>query len=844
MALSTLTAFTIATYPMTVEDPDAGALGDTFLFISPAGEPSEDPYKEASAAFIERTREEKGLSGPVAADTGGAAVEALEEEPPASDEVRFSVDEEEGWIEYLIKDDTVVLYNDAKVEYRDMVLTAEEIRYLSEKDLVIAEGRAVLEDAQDVHLGERMAYDLELERGVVYEGTTEAVSGFYKGRKIKKTAEKTICAERGSFSTCELANPHYRFWSPKLKIYLDDKVVARPAVMFGGDVPIVPVPYYFFSLRRDRHSGFLPPYIRYYRGGSFTVNNGFYWAINDFSDTTFYLDYDSVKGWRKAAQYVYRYGSRSTVNSIYASHQRERDTYIDWWKIYANHRQDINETTVVLAHVDIRNSVYYDEYFDEDFEVRTQEDLETFVDFSKTWTDVQLSAEAHHTESTQVTDGDGGGGTETIETSDDVLPKVNLYMTRKELLDTSLYYQVGGYFANYYEDGENTLIKGNVSGSLSRPTRVLRHIQVEPTLSLNDSMYDRDIYGRNLRNLFLWNTSVAFSTKIYGIFNIRESVLRHIVNPTVTHHYRPASNQSWLVEGAGTSPGYNYLSLYLYQAFDVKLPPKKAETEQGDGDGGETDDEETGGVGIEETPRVVNLATVGISAGYNMGDLVEGVGGYYRMTDAGPEYRRLSDVTSSLELTPNFVDWYYLSTRVSTTYDVHLWMQKSLSFATTLSLTTAGIGEADEDGGYGWENSRDAYGNWEDPFGGEYDAGTYDTENVPGRRYGAGEGMGRGWTLSLSHSYTKGSSGSSDLHSLRGALAFNLTKKWRLGYDAYYDIANNELVSEHYRIYRNLHRWEAEFRISFEQTEVVYWFQLRLADIPEIQYLTTRRRQF
>ena len=71
------------------------------------------------------------------------------------------------------------------------------------------------------------------------------------------------------------------------------------------------------------------------------------------------------------------------------------------------------------------------------------------------------------------------------------------------------------------------------------------------------------------------------------------------------------------------------------------------------------------------------MATVGISAGYNMGDLVEGVGGYYRMTDAGPEYRRLSNVTSSLELTPNFVDWYYLSTRVSTTYDVHLWMQKS-----------------------------------------------------------------------------------------------------------------------------------------------------------------------
>jgi lipopolysaccharide assembly outer membrane protein LptD (OstA) len=828
-----------------VEDPDVGTLGDTFLFIAPVGD-AKDQHRKASVSFIEKSRAKKGLSGPVAADTGAVAVESLEEEPLATDEVRFTVDEEEGWIEYLVKDDTVVLYNDARVAYQDMVLTAEEIRYISEKDLVIAEGRAVLEDGQDVHLGERMAYDLELERGVVYEGTTEAVTGFYKGRKIKKTGEKIICAEWGSFSTCELANPHYRFWSPKLKIYLDDKVVARPAVIFGGDVPAAAIPYYFFSLRRDRHSGFLPPYIRYYRGGSVTVNNGFYWAINDFSDATFYLDYNSGKGWRKAAQYVYKYGSRSTINSVYASHQRERDTYIDWWKIYANHRQDINDTTVALAHADIRNSVYYDDYFNEDFEVRTQEDLETFFNLSKTWTDVQLSVDARHTEYTQVTEeeDDTGEGTETIESSNDVLPRINLYMTRKELYNTSLYYQVSGYAANYYEDGENTLRKGNFSGSLSRPTRVLRHLQVEPTLSVTDDVYDRDIYGRNLRNLFLWSTSTAFSTKVYGIFPIRDAILRHIVNPTVTHYYRPKSDQKWLVGGAGTSPGHNYLSWHLHQAFDVKMPPKKTEGEKEGEEPGGTEGGETNGETENGTPWVVNLATLDVSASYNLDDLVEGIGGYYRMTDRGPEYHRLSDVTSSLELTPNFADWYYLSSRVSTVHDVHLWMQKSFSVATTFSLTTAGIGEADEETGYGWENARDPYGNWEDPAGEDYEPGTYDTRNVPGRRYGAGEGMGRGWTFSVSHNYTKGNSGVSDLHSLRGAVAFDLTKKWRLGYDVYYDVAGNELVSEHYRIYRNLHRWEAEFRVSFEQTEVIYWFQIRLTDIPEIQYLTTRQRQF
>lgn len=827
----------------TVEDPDTGNLGDTFIFIS-TERTGIDPHKEASAAFIDGARSAKGLTGPVAADTASAVVGTLEEKPLATDEVRFTVDEEEGWIEYLIKDDTVVLYNDARVAYKDMVLTAEEIRYISRKDLVIAEGRAVLEDAAEVHLGERMAYDLELERGVVYEGTSEATAGFYKGRRIKKTGEKVICAEWGSFTTCELANPHYRFWSPKLKIYLEDKVVARPAVLFGGEVPVLAVPYYFFSLRRDRHSGFIPPYIRYYRSGSLTANNGFYWAINDFSDATFYLDYNSARGWRKAGQFVYLYGSRTTVNSFYASHQRERDTYTDWWKIYANHRQDITDTTVALARADIRNSVSYDRYFDEDFEVRTQDELESFFNLSKTWTDLQLSVEVHHTESTRAAE-DEEEEPETIETSNDVLPKVSLYATRKELAGSGLYYQINGYAANYYEDGENTLRKGSVSSSLSRPTKVLRWFQLEPTVSATDSVYDRDIYGPAFRNLFTWNTSVALSTKVYGIFPIREAVLRHIVNPTLTHSFRPESDQSWLVEGAGTSPGHNYLSMRLHQAFDVKMPPPKREepAEDAEGKPGEAAEGEPGET-AEEQPRVINLALLDISASYNLGEYAGGVGGYSRQTDKGPEYHRLSDVTSTLELAPNFNDWYYLSTRVSTIHDVHLWMLKSFSVATTLSFTTAGLGEADEKAGYGWENARDPYGNWQDPTGEDYDPDVYDTRNVPGQRYGAGEGMGRGWTFSLSHSYTAGTGETADIHSLRGAVAFDLTKKWRLGYDIYYDVTNGELVSEHYRIYRNLHRWEAEFRISFEQTEVIYWFQIRLTDIPEIQYLTTRRRQF
>ncbi|MCP4229765.1 MAG: hypothetical protein GY771_06415, partial [bacterium] len=145
MCLSIYALLSAAAYPYTVQDPDDGVLGDTFLFIPESDEVTVegDPGKSETAVWIEETRDERGLTEPLQSETGKTAMEELEKPPLAADEVRFEVDAEEGWIEYLIKDDTVVLYNDAVVEYRDITLLAEEMSLYWEKDLGVAEGGAV-----------------------------------------------------------------------------------------------------------------------------------------------------------------------------------------------------------------------------------------------------------------------------------------------------------------------------------------------------------------------------------------------------------------------------------------------------------------------------------------------------------------------------------------------------------------------------------------------------------------------------------------------------------------------------------------------------------------------------
>ena len=73
-----------------------------------------------------------------------------------------------------------------------------------------------------------------------------------------------------------------------MKIYLDDKMVARPVVFKIGHIPVMMLPFYMGSLNDERHSGLLPD-VRFGFAddrGRFIRNLGYYWAVNGYADIT------------------------------------------------------------------------------------------------------------------------------------------------------------------------------------------------------------------------------------------------------------------------------------------------------------------------------------------------------------------------------------------------------------------------------------------------------------------------------------------------------------------------------------------------------------------------------
>jgi hypothetical protein len=123
-----------------LEDPDDGEVGDFFKYFGPAAEEELAAGRREADEWVAKVRGERGLEAPLEPVTAAEARAELEEPPLAPDEVRFTVDVEEGRIEYLLKEDTVSLHRDARVSYSDMTLSADRVRFFSARDLIVAEG--------------------------------------------------------------------------------------------------------------------------------------------------------------------------------------------------------------------------------------------------------------------------------------------------------------------------------------------------------------------------------------------------------------------------------------------------------------------------------------------------------------------------------------------------------------------------------------------------------------------------------------------------------------------------------------------------------------------------------
>jgi len=264
--------------------------------------------------------------------------------------------------------------NKAAVNREQTVLVGDSIIYSDSTKLIIARGDTVTlrdpqQQAADVIALGQMQYNLELHKGVVTNISTQiAETGqnwIVHGRTAAFVSDTTRGRETafyvrsGTITSCDDSIPDYHFKANEIKMVTKHIMVARPAILYIGEVPVMWLPFIFQDMRSGRRSGILTPRFglsEIFRNSPsyrrHLENLGYYFAISDYLDAQFALDWRSGSrpsegdpGWtRLNADMQYRWLDRFVTGRFAISQLNQRDgtsnTAINW-----AHSQDFSQDT-------------------------------------------------------------------------------------------------------------------------------------------------------------------------------------------------------------------------------------------------------------------------------------------------------------------------------------------------------------------------------------------------------------------------------------------------------------------------------------------------------------------
>jgi Tat protein translocase TatC len=236
-------------------------------------------------------------------------------------------------------------------------LEAEEIRYDDGKGMVFAKGEPKLFQGTDILIGRTITFDTETgaEKAILSDALTSfdelGANWFVRGNLQVDSTAKRLWAGSSEFTTCDLPIAHYHFEARQVKWVAQSVLVARPAVLYIRDVPVMWLPFLFQDTKAGRRSGILIPQfglndiVRPSRSYNRQVTNiGYYWAPNDYLDVTARLDWYANRYIRYGGQMSYRWLDRFLRGGLGLDQQRESDGATSL-SVHWDHQQNFSAAT-------------------------------------------------------------------------------------------------------------------------------------------------------------------------------------------------------------------------------------------------------------------------------------------------------------------------------------------------------------------------------------------------------------------------------------------------------------------------------------------------------------------
>ena len=757
----------------------------------------------------------------------------------------------------------IYLEGNAKVFYQNMTLEAAKILIDQNDHTLFAEGVSdttdslgnpiytgtpvFTESGQEPMRGSTLLYNFYTKRGKISNGKTQMPPGFYRGENVHKISKNTLLIEDGYFTSCEyIDEPHFYFRSNKMRVEVEEKVVARPVYLYIADVPLFVLPFGVFPNKKGRHSGLLiPSYGESAYGGRFLKGIGYYWAPNDYIDATFATDYYDKLGFTYNADlsYVMRYILNGRVFGFYFPRDPNRPDLRNRWALQFSHSHTIDPTLRLAASGKFQSDGELAQDYASDYERRVDQILSSNLTLSKKWSGTKNSLQLSLSRTQNLQSGNISYVAPNLRFS---RSQSSIYetITGTTILGTKKWYQSINFsynsralnkgFSNKQIDGstvsdETRGVQHNLS--FNAPQKVFKFFNVSPAVTYEEiwvgettkAYYDPDsgetvieqVDGFAVRRTY--RGSIGINTILFGMFEPNIGTLkfiRHKIDPKVSFQFAPDFSD----------PSFGY---YTYVKDDSGNVVDKIDRfgSKGNPFGGtsgsksQTMQMSLGNLfqaklvdGDKETK--VDLFRLNFSTAYDF--LAE----EFKWADLRSNFR--STPLRGINLTISTNHSFYKLRGGEKINELRWPRLRSLNGNLGFSIDQNTLASL-------WEDKKEKTEDVE-----ESSAETEDDELVKDEYLYredtsdefAAKRISIPWRLSLGFNYNQDVENDRNRFNVKAALNVTITKNWRINYTATYDAVKGDLAYQSISIYRDLHCWEMSF--NWQPTIDYYSFRINV----------------
>jgi lipopolysaccharide assembly outer membrane protein LptD (OstA) len=274
----------------------------------------------------------------------------------------------------------VYLYNQAKVNYQEIELTAYYIELDLETKEIYAEGipdstgeltqKPIFRQGVEEYESETMRYNFDTEKAFITKVVSQQGEGFLLSDRTKKIGKEIFITEKAKYTTCDADHPHFYLHMTKAKVISNKKIVTGPAWLVLEDFPIYfPIlPFGYFPNSPTYSSGILiPKYGEEGNRGFFLRDGGYYLAASQYFDVAVQGDIYSKGSWgvRMKSNYKKRYKFGGNFGIDYGINKYGEEGQSDYsrnkqFKVMWSHSQDAkaNPNATFSASVNLSSSGY------------------------------------------------------------------------------------------------------------------------------------------------------------------------------------------------------------------------------------------------------------------------------------------------------------------------------------------------------------------------------------------------------------------------------------------------------------------------------------------------------